>query len=123
MPNGDKSQARLDPSLQEKLNAYHASIESEFSAAEAAAISGEDFEKLVRDTFKEQAPHACARIIWLSQNAESEATQLKAAQVVLLEAFKAAALEGDPIRKLLDELSSNDPNERKSSKNKSSKIS
>lgn len=99
----------LTPQLQAKLNEYQKALEAEFISAERTAeATGEDFETLIRDTFKEYTPLACAQIVWLAGNAESEAVRLKAAEKILSEAFAAAITEADPLKRLLEELANND---------------
>jgi hypothetical protein len=132
MPDKPQNQqSDLSPSLQAKLQSYHKALEEEFAEAnKLAQAEGEDFEALVRATFKEYTPLACAKIVWLAGNAENETTQLAASKLILTEAFKIAALENDPIKELLKSISSNptsegEPlapaNERAKSANKASK--
>lgn len=109
MADNEPNQPELTPELQAKLNNYQRAIEEEFAQAEAKATkTGEDFETLIRETFKDHTPEACAQVVWLASNADSEGIRLQASKLIISEAFKIAEKEADPITKLIRDLQAND---------------
>jgi hypothetical protein len=120
---GQMPDLNLTPDLQAKLNEYHKALEAELKASEQLANDADGLENVINETFKEHTPLAVARIVWLAGNAESEGVQLKAAETILKYGLAAAALENDPFKQLLNDLTESpkpDTNLRATSADKSS---
>lgn len=88
--------------LRQEHQSYLEAYKQEFQ--ENAAKEPEEAETYARDFFKKNVPTAAAQIVWLSQNAESEAVKLNAAKTILAEAFANGRAVGDPIKDILTNL-------------------
>jgi hypothetical protein len=96
-----------DEKLQKHLNEYRAAIEEEFELKTKAAIQANDsdsVQELTQNFFKDNTAHAAAQIAWLAMNAESETVRLNASKFIIDKGLADSEKDGDPIKKLLSEL-------------------
>jgi hypothetical protein len=107
-------------SLQKQLNDYRTALEQEYAMAEKAAqaaqatkaASTENLQVATRDFFKDNSAHAAAQIAWLAMNAESESVRLRASQYIIERGLADSKDDGDPIKKLLSELTKPAPSKQ-----------
>lgn len=95
-----------EASLQQHLNEYHKALEAEFKVE--VEKTPENVQELTTEFFKNNAAHAAAQIAWLSQHADSESVKLNAAKFIISAAIADGEKDGDPIKELLKQLTSND---------------
>lgn len=93
-----------EESLQQKLQKYHQAFEQEFN--ESVKSEPDKVTEQTLDYFKKEVPSAAAQIVWLAHNAESESVRKDCLKFVIQQGLSDARKDGDPIKKLMEELAS-----------------
>jgi len=107
MPTQDDKGAPLDA----RLKQYHDAIASEFELAKNPTPDNIDkIRENAATQFLMAVPKAVERILYLSEHAEKDTTQLAASKFIVASALTKDGIgeAGDPLLQLLNELKQND---------------
>lgn len=99
-----KDESLTEESLNDRLNSYAKAFREEFEEKSQADPS--NVEAYTRDFFRKNVHSAAAQIVHLANNAFSESVKLRAAELVVKEARLTSDEQGDPVKEILQQLTS-----------------
>lgn len=100
--SNDGEEELTQESLQQKLQAYHAALKSEFEVTSEKDKKAQ--EDVSRDYLRKHVPVALAQVVHLAQFSTSDSVRLNASKFIIGESFKDEAEKGDPIADLIEQL-------------------
>lgn len=103
-PDTPPSDITQSPHVQTELQKYAEAVRQEFAKSEQDRQEQLNKQTLTGEFFKGHVATAAAQLVWLSQNADSEAVRAACSKFIVNEANREATADGDPIRDLLKEL-------------------
>jgi hypothetical protein len=110
MPDLNPEDEHTPESLEKTLHEYASAVRKEFELATSAASAEDDAESFSIDFAKQNLGNNLAQLQWLAQNSTSDAVRANACKYLVELAREDARQDGDPIKGLLDKLTTATPN-------------